>query len=104
MEITSEELKQKFDSGEPFVLIDVREPEEYDICRLKDAKLIPIQELPKRIQELDPKNPLVLYCHYGTRSMQAALWLSQQGFREVSSLQGGIDAWAELIDPSIERY
>lgn len=102
--MTPQELKVKLNSGEKIKILDVRESEEFEICALKDACLIPLDELGKRLSELDPNEEIVLYCHHGMRSIHAALMLKQKGFQHVQSLQGGIDAWACLIDPSMERY
>ena len=104
MEITPQELKSRLDQKENLLLIDVREPDEYDICRIEGSKLIPMRELPGKLDELDPKNSIVLYCHHGMRSLQAVNWLRKQGFDKTESLQGGIEAWAEEIDPKMERY
>jgi rhodanese-related sulfurtransferase len=104
MEITPEELSTKIKRGEKLVLIDVREPEEYDICRIEGAKLIPMREFPAHVHELNPKDSIVLYCHHGVRSAQVTLWLRGRGFEKAENLQGGIEAWAELIDPEMERY
>ena len=104
MEITPQELKSKMDQGEKITLIDVREPEEYALCFLKGAKLISLNELPERFAELNSNDFTVLYCHLGGRSLQAALWLKQNGFQNVWSLKGGIDAWAQTIEPAMERY
>lgn len=104
MEITPQELKAKLDAGEKIKILDVREPEEFELCALKDACLIPLNELGKRLSELDLNEEIVLYCHHGMRSMHAALMLKQKGFKHAKSLHGGIEAWACLIDPSIERY
>ena len=104
MNNTPEELKKRLASGEPVQVVDVREPEEYAICHLADAILIPMDELEDRLQELKTDTPVVLYCHRGVRSAHAAMWLQNQGFQNVLGLEGGIDAWAEQIDPSVERY
>ncbi|MBI4368493.1 MAG: hypothetical protein HY588_03790 [Candidatus Omnitrophica bacterium] len=104
MNITPEELKKRLASGEIIQVVDVREPEEYDICHLANATLIPMDELEDRFRELKTDTPVVLYCHHGVRSAHAAMWLKNQGFQNVLSLEGGIDAWAEQIDPSVERY
>ena len=104
MEITPEELKAKLDRGEKIILVDVRRGNEYAICHLKEARLIPLAELPNRLGELSPKDSIVLYCHHGMRSAQAAAWLEKKGFKNAKSLAGGIDAWAEEIDPSMPRY
>lgn len=104
MEITPEELKAKLESGEKVTLIDVREPEEHAICCIQGAGLIPMSELEDRLSELHPDDLMILYCHHGVRSAQAVLWLRGKDFPHVMSLEGGIDAWAERIDPSMERY
>ena len=103
-EISPAELQAKLIAKMPLILIDVREKEEYDICCLKEAQLISIRDLPSRAGELDAGAEMVLYCHHGMRSLQAALWLRKNGFPNVKSLSGGIEAWAEEIDPSMERY
>ena len=103
-EITVEELKSKLSRSEKITIIDVREPAEHATCHLKEARLIPLSEFEDRLDELNPADSIVLYCHHGMRSAQAASWLRDNGFKDVSSLRGGIDAWAERIDPSMERY
>ena len=104
MEITPQELKSRLDQGEKLTLIDVREPVEVGICSLEQAKHIPLGELPDRLNEFKPDTSLILYCHHGPRSMQAAQFLRHKGFENAFSLEGGIDAWAEEIDPEMERY
>ena len=104
VEITVEELKARLDHGEKMTLIDVREPEEYAICHLEGARHIPMNELPTHLDGLKNDDFLVLYCHYGNRCAQATLWLRQNGFENVRNLEGGIDAWAQIIDPSMARY
>ena len=104
MEITPEELKLKLDREEKLTIVDVREPSEYTICHLKEARHIPLGELGRRTGELDPNKLIVLYCHHGMRSAQATLWLRRNGFKYVMNLEGGIDAWAERIDNSMARY
>ncbi len=104
MEITPEELKSILDGGTQVLIVDVREPAEHVICHLAGAKLIPLRDFPKRISELNPKDFIVLYCHHGIRSAQVTLWLTRNGFKNVKNLQGGIDAWAETIDPLMKRY
>ena len=104
MIIQAEELKKVLDEGKNVLLLDVREPDEYDICHLENAHLIPMRDLPKRIIELNPGQQTVCYCHHGIRSLQAAQWLSKNGFKNVKSLAGGIDQWAERIEPEMERY
>lgn len=102
-DVSPAELKRLMDNG-GVVLLDVREPFEYEICRLTGSKLIPLGELPGRIGELDRNEELVVYCHVGTRSGAAVDFLSSQGFKRVHNLKGGIRAWAEDIDHDIPLY
>ncbi len=105
-EIDVEELKQLRDNAAPLRLIDCREDDEWHICHIEGAELIPLS----RFQDLatarlqDHDQHLVVYCHHGMRSMRATLWLRQQGFHQTQSLRGGIDLWSELIDPAVPRY
>ena len=78
--MTPEELKAKLECSEKITIIDVRQPNEYAICHLKEAKLIPLPELPNRLGELNPNDLILLYCHHGMRSMQATMWLQKKGF------------------------
>ena len=87
-------------------LLDVRLPVEHDLVALPQSVLIPLQELPTRWSEvqLQPEQKLVIYCHHGVRSWHAAMFLEQQGFTNVHSLEGGIDAWALKVDEGTKRY
>jgi adenylyltransferase/sulfurtransferase len=98
------ELKQKMDAGEAFELIDVRELFEYEIARIDGAKLIPLGEIAERLDELEREQPIVVHCHTGMRSAQAARLLQQRGFANVYNLEGGIDAWSDQIDPNVPKY
>jgi rhodanese-related sulfurtransferase len=102
--ITVQELKEKLDRGEQIFLIDVREPWEYNICKIPGAKLIPLGTLGTEYKKLDPNAEIVLHCHMGMRSMDATQFLMQQGFKNVKNLTGGINAWSLQIDPSVPRY
>jgi adenylyltransferase/sulfurtransferase len=102
-EITVEDLKRRLDAKEDFVLVDVREPHEYQICNL-NGKLIPLGELPRRVSELDPAKEMVVHCRSGARSARAVAFLRQAGFAKVSNLAGGILAWADRIDPKVPKY
>ncbi len=104
VEIDVHELKRRRDAGEPFELIDVREPAEYEIARIEGAKLIPLGELPSRLDELPRDKDLVLHCHAGVRSAHAVGILQNAGFEHAANLAGGIDAWSVEIDPSVPRY
>lgn len=86
------------------LLLDVRQPWEYQTCRLPDATLVPLATLPQAVASLDPAQPVVCICHHGMRSMQAAAFLERQGFADVANLTGGIDAWSAQVDPGVPRY
>jgi adenylyltransferase/sulfurtransferase len=102
-EISVEELKKRLDNKEDLFILDVREPQEYQICNL-NGYLIPLRDLPKRINELDTAKEIVVHCKVGGRSRQAVEFMKQAGFRKIKNLVGGIDEWAERIDPSMPRY
>ena len=91
------------DTERPF-LLDVREPWEFELARIEGSELVPLGQLPGRLQELDPELETVVICHHGVRSMQAAFFLQAQGFRNVINLAGGIDAWSREVDPSTPSY
>ena len=103
-EIQPEEVRSLRDAGESFTLLDCREPWEYQAAHIDNAKHIPMQEIPARIQELDPDEHIVVICHHGVRSMNVTAWLRQQGFEKAQSMAGGIDRWSRLIDPKITIY
>lgn len=85
-------------------LLDVREPWEFDVCRMPEAKLIPMRSVPARYLELDRELETVVVCHHGVRSYQVALFLEQQGFSQILNLSGGIAAWAQQVDPGMPVY
>jgi rhodanese-related sulfurtransferase len=104
-EITPEEVKAKLDQGEPFTLLDVREPWEFETAHMARAKLIPMGDIPSRgNQELDPEDHIVVVCHHGVRSMNVTAWLRQQGFEKAQSMRGGIDAWSRRVDGTVPTY
>ena len=102
--ISATELKAKLDRGDRFVLVDVREPFEYDICRIPGSRLIPLGQLPSRMSELDSADEIVLQCKSGVRSARALKLLQEAGFGKLSNLDGGIAAWADQVDPSVPKY
>ena len=102
-EIRPEELKRRLDNGEDILVLDVREPHEYEICHLR-GHLIPLGDLPRRVHELDSSREIVAYCKIGVRSAKAVEFLRSMGFRRVRNLTGGIDAWAQQIDSTMPRY
>jgi molybdopterin/thiamine biosynthesis adenylyltransferase/rhodanese-related sulfurtransferase/molybdopterin converting factor small subunit len=105
LEISVEELvRERQDKGDDLVLIDVREPHEWEISHIDGARLIPLGQLPDRLGELDGHSEIVTHCHHGARSMKALEILKGAGFSKVRSLAGGIDAWAERIEPGMPRY
>jgi adenylyltransferase/sulfurtransferase len=103
-ETSVEDLKALIDSKKKFILLDVREPFEWDIARIEGATLIPLGELASRLGELNPADEIVVQCKSGGRSARAVEFLQENGFSHVSNLVGGILAWADRIDPSVERY
>ena len=86
------------------VLLDVREPWEFQTCHLPESLLVPMREVPARLGELDPAAETVVICHHGGRSMQVAAFLEKQGFSKVHNLSGGVDAWARTVDASMPVY
>lgn len=106
-EVSNWELRDLLASGGPesCVLLDVREPWEFEEARIEGSVLMPMSEVPSRApQELSPGARIVAICHHGVRSMSIAAWLREQGFERAQSLRGGIDAWSAEIDPAIPRY
>ncbi len=105
-EITPRDLARHLENGHPVRMIDVRQRWESDIARLPDSLLIPLNELPQRLDEVpaEPAVPVVLYCHHGVRSLSAVTYLQRLGYQHVRSLAGGIDAWSCEVDPAVPRY
>jgi adenylyltransferase/sulfurtransferase len=97
----AEDLKQRLDAHDDIVVLDVREPDEYRAGNI-GGHLIPLNDLPKRLGELDPDRETVVHCRSGVRSAKAVEFLLAQGFRDVKNLVGGILAWAEKVDPSLK--
>ena len=102
--VSVRELKQKMDARETFMLVDVREPYEYEIARIEGSRLIPLGELETHVSDLPRTGTLVLQCHSGGRSEHATRLLQEAGFENVYNLEGGIDAWSIEIDPAVPRY
>jgi adenylyltransferase/sulfurtransferase len=103
-EIEPTEVKQKIDRGDKFTLIDVREPHEYQICKIPSSILIPLGDLPKRLNELDKDAEIVAHCKSGVRSGKATNLLRENGFKNVRNMKGGILAWSDKVDPSVPKY
>lgn len=102
-DMTVEELKQRLDRGDDIFVLDVREPHEFQIANL-GGHLIPLNDLPRRISELDANREIVVHCKLGGRSAKAVDFLQQSGFGRVHNLTGGIAAWSERIDPKVPKY
>ena len=104
-EISSQTFAQLRASNSAPILLDVREPWEFQAASLPDSLLMPMGDVPSRAHaELDPDQPIVVLCHHGVRSLSVTMWLRNQGFDHAQSLIGGIDAWSRTIDPTIPRY
>ena len=103
-EITVEDLKARFDRNDRFVLLDVREPFEWEIAKIPGAILIPLGDLPTRLDELNASDNIVVQCKSGGRSANAVQFLQDHGFSKVCNLVGGIHAWSDRIDPTVPRY
>jgi adenylyltransferase/sulfurtransferase len=103
-EVSVEELKAMRDRGEPYVLVDVREPHEWAISTFPESVRIPLATLPENVNRLSTADEIVVHCKTGVRSAKAVRFLREAGFRKVRNLAGGINRWAEVIDPSMPRY
>ena len=103
-EVTALEVKKMMDERKPFVLIDVREPHEFQICRIAGSTLIPLGDVPKRMNELNSADEIVVHCRSGMRSAQAVELLMKAGFRKIHNLKGGVLAWADEVDPTMPKY
>jgi molybdopterin/thiamine biosynthesis adenylyltransferase/rhodanese-related sulfurtransferase len=103
-DIDVKEVKAKLDRGDDFVLVDVREPHEWQIGRIEGAKLIPLNDVPKRMHELDPEAEIVVHCKMGGRSAKAVEFLKQHGYSKARNMTGGILAWSEKVDPRVPKY
>jgi len=108
LEIDASEAKRLLWEAHPgeMLLLDCRTPEEHATARIAGSLLLPLQELPERIGELESwrTRPIIVHCHHGVRSLRVTHWLRERGFAAVSSMCGGIDAWSTAVDPSVPRY
>jgi rhodanese-related sulfurtransferase len=104
IQIEPREVKQRLDRGDKILIVDVREQWEFDACRIEGAKLVPLRTLPTNLAAFDGAEDVVVYCHHGMRSLDAAAWLRSQGVEKARSMAGGIERWATEIDPRVPRY
>jgi adenylyltransferase/sulfurtransferase len=102
-QLTVKELKQRIDAGEKPYILDVREPHEYRIAQISGT-LIPLNDVPNRLSEIDREREIIVHCRSGVRSQRVAEFLKQQGYPRVVNLAGGILAWADEIDPTVQKY
>jgi len=104
IEISPREVKSLLARSEKMLLVDVREKWEYDTSRIERATLIPLREIPANLARLESADEIVLFCHHGMRSLDAAAWLRSQGVERARSMAGGIDRWSVEVDPAVPRY
>ena len=104
LQINPTEVKQRLDRGDKLLLVDVREPWEHDLCRLPGAKLVPLGSVALSLAVFEQAEEVVIYCHHGKRSLDATVWLRQQGVEGARSMAGGIERWSVEIDPAVPRY
>lgn len=103
-QISATELQARIQNEQSLFLLDVREPNEFQYARIDNSVLIPLNQIPQRLGELDPQQEMIVICHHGVRSRQACMYLVNSGFENVSNLTGGIDAWSCDCDSSVPRY
>lgn len=104
LEVSVEEAHRLLQSDNPPLLIDVREPDEHAHCRIAQAKLIPMASVPERLSEIPQNRALLVHCHHGGRSLRVTQFLRSKGYKMVTNVKGGIDAWSLKIDPQVPRY
>lgn len=106
IEIDVQSVKKRMEGDENLLLLDVREPSEYDTAKIDGSTFIPMATLPQRVGELeaDLDRPIVVHCHHGGRSLQVTQWLRERGFTRVQNMSGGIQAWSEQVDASVPTY
>jgi rhodanese-related sulfurtransferase len=102
-EVSPPELKRRLDADDAPAILDVREPWEHELAAIPGARLVPMDQLQWRADEIDPDREVVVYCHHGQRSAAVVQWLRRQGIPALN-LRGGIDAWAVEVDPALRRY
>ena len=104
IEITPREVKDLLARDDKILFLDVREQWEYDTAHLPGSVLIPLREVPGNLQRIENSDQVIVFCHHGMRSLDAAAWLRTQGVESARSMTGGIDRWSTEIDPSVPRY
>jgi rhodanese-related sulfurtransferase len=104
LQISTKQVNERIKRGDKLLLVDVREPWEYDLCKIPGGKLIPLGALPANLNALLDADEVICYCHHGMRSLDAAVWLRQQGVESAKSMAGGIERWSLEVDPQVPRY
>jgi len=104
IEVAPHEVKESLDRGEKVLFVDVREPWEHQLCRIEGSQLIPLGHIAANLPTFENAESVVVFCHSGRRSLDAAAWLRSQGVPSARSMAGGIDRWSREIDPSVPRY
>ena len=107
LELTPQEVDRRIREGDPIILVDVREPEEYAFTRVEGTEFIPMPSVPAELQRLETfadEHAVVVFCHHGVRSLQVAAWLREHGVENCFSMAGGIDRWSREVDPGVRRY
>lgn len=99
-----QQLKDHLTQGGQPLLLDVREPWEFDYCRIEGSELIPMGQIHLQLDDIDPEAEIVVICHHGIRSRQVAYYLESQGFNDVINLEGGVERWAQDVEPTMRRY
>lgn len=106
-EVSVHDVQNMLSNGDNVLLVDVRQPEEFEFCKINGAHLVPLPELPRQVDKLEDMaagRRIIAHCHHGVRSMQAAALLREAGLTQTHSMAGGIDAWSAEIDPNVPRY
>jgi rhodanese-related sulfurtransferase len=104
IQITPKEVSERIARGDKLLLVDVRDPWEFSLCKIPGATLIPLGSLPTSLNTLLDADEVICYCHHGMRSLDVAVWLRQQGVEGAKSMAGGIDRWSTEIDSRVPRY
>ena len=103
-QLSATALNNKIQQKETLFLLDVREPHEFQFAHIAGSVLIPLNQIPNRLSDLDPQQEIIVICHHGMRSLQAANYLVQSGYKNIANLTGGIDVWSCNCDNSVRRY
>ena len=104
LQIEPRQVQDRISRGEKLLLVDVREPWEHQVCRIEGAQLVPMGSIPSSLPLFEQADEVILYCHHGIRSLDAAVWLRQQGIEGARSMSGGIERWSREVDPKVPRY